>query len=46
MSERTGLLQILQEECFPNMKLYQIEKAFKHLTDDELIEILQEFDNG
>jgi hypothetical protein len=35
------LLELLQEECFPNMKMYQIEKTFGEFTEDELLEIIQ-----
>ncbi len=36
------LLELLQEECFPGMKLAQVERTFGDFTEDELLEIIQE----
>lgn len=44
----TALLEVLREECFPNMKDFQVERTFGSFSEDELVQIIQEesLDNG
>jgi hypothetical protein len=44
----TALLEVLREECFPNMKDFQVERTVGSFSEDELVQIIQEesLDNG